>query len=204
MPDLPKLIRDRIEDRADDKALNLAMHLNESEESPWRGKIQMANQAKNATTVTQSTLVKSLKAHILKPSHPVGLEEDKEKRARMLENYWRAIATECLGPTPDAEIEIGPLFKTTGIDIFHEASMAVFKHLLTNGLGFTERAIRECLKEADEHLSDEFAGIFQPELWKKGGVASGMNKSGNRKYANALSEAVGRIGHKIDNSDVQV
>jgi len=203
MPYLPKHIRDRIEFGADDQALNLVRYLNESEKSPWLGKIQMANEAKNATTAKQSTLVKSLKAHILKNSHPVALETDKERQARMLENYWRAIVSACLGQTPDAESETGPLFKTTGFDIFHEASMAVFQYLSTNGLGFTESAIRECFKAADEYLPEEFSGIFHPDLWKKGGAASGMNKSVNRKYANALSEAVGRI-HKIDNPDIQV
>lgn len=202
MPDLPKLIRDRIEDGTDAQALYLVERLNESEQSPWRGKIQMANETKNArTTAKQSMLVKSLKSHVLKLSHPIALEMDKEKRARMLENYWRAIARECLGPNPDAESEIGPLFKTMGVDVFHESSMAVFRHLSTNGLDRTERAIRECLKEAYEYIPDEFAGIFQPVLWKRGGVASNMNKSLARKYANALSEAVGRIG---DNQDIQV
>lgn len=205
MPDLPKLIRDRIEDRADAQALYLVERLNESEQSPWRGKIQMANETKNArTTAKQSMLVKSLKSHILKLPHPVVLESDKEKQARMLENYWRAIAGECLGPNPDAGSEIGPLFKTMGVDIFHEASMAVFQYLSTNGFDRTESAIRECLKAAYEHLPDEFAGIFQPDLWKKGGIASNMNKSYTRNYANALSEAVGRIGHKVDNQDIQV
>jgi len=203
MPDLPKLIRERIEDGADAQALYLVGRLNAAEQSPWHGKIQMANEPNTArTTAKQSMLVKSLKSHILKLSHPIALEADREKRARMLENYWRAITAECLGPNPDAESEIGPLFKTMGVDVFHEASMAVFRHLSINGPVRTESAIRECLKKAYEYIPDEFAGIFQPELWKRGGVASNMNKSLARKYANALSEAVGRIGD--NHQDIQV
>ena len=189
MPNLPKIIRNKM--GAVDKALNLVKHLNRSPDSPWQGKILMANQSKEAgTTTNQSMLVGSLNKCVLVREHQIGLEEDSTKRCKMLTNYWAAVAVQF---SPDGENMDIPLFKTVGIDIFHSASLAVFKHLVRNGQPFTTENFHECLQSASEFIDDGCADIYAPDFWKRGGVASGFNRLSSSEYAAALSRAVEQI-----------
>ena len=173
-------------------------YLNKSSRSPWCEKIQVANAAKTngVTTVRESTLAASLKSHVLKYGHPVVFEDDADKRNKMIENYWRAIAARFLPPGADAKTQDIPLFKTVGIDIFHQASMAVFNHLAMKGRDYTEEGFREVLDSASAQMEDECADMFNsPRFWARGRdeKAAGGNKSMSRKYATALEQAVNRI-----------
>ena len=193
MPSLPKIILDKM--RNVDKALDLVEHLNSSPDSPWQGKIRMANQPKEAgTTTNQKTLVDSLNKFVLTPDHSIALEEDGAKRCKILTNYWTAVA-EQFAPS-DAESMDIPLFKTAGIDIFHWASPAVFKHLERNAQPRTAENFRACFLSAREFIDDEFGNIYAPDFWQRGGIASGFNKGSSRKYADALSKAVKQIPRK--------
>lgn len=194
LPGLPGWIRAQIDTSADHKALALVRHLNESPASPWRGKIQMANQGKApGMTAKQSMFVESLKKHMLTHKHPLALQQDGDKRGRMLENYWRAVVRCFLGGRAD-EHQDNPLFKSIGVDLFHQASKSVFGRMARMG-DFTEGAFRKCLDAASESevLDDSARAMFHPDWWKRGGPASGLNSSAVRKIADALSDAVEQI-----------
>ena len=195
LPDLPSWIRRQIDTSADQKALALVRHLNESESSPWRRKIRMANQAKApGMTAKQSMFVESLKKHMLTREHPLALEQDGDKRGRMLENYWRAVVRCFLGHRADDEHQDNPLFKSIGVDLFHQASKSIFGRMARMG-DYTETAFRECLDAASESeaLDEGVRAMFHPDWWKRGGPASGINKGAVRKFADALSDAVDQI-----------
>ena len=206
LPDLPGWIRTQIETSADQKALALVRHLNESPDSPWRGKIQMANEAKTSdTTAKQSMFVESLKKHMLAHRHPLALEQDGAKRGRMLENYWRAVVRCFLGARADEEDQNNPLFKSIGADLFHQASKSVFGHLARTG-DFTEDAFRACLEAAAESnaLDENGRAMFHPDWWKRGGPASGLNSGAVHKLADTLSDAVEQINEGDDESAVKL
>lgn len=187
MPNLPKIISEKM--GGVNKALDLVKYLNSCPDSPWHEKIEMANQPKAGTTAKQPTFVKSLNEFVLKRGHPLALEPDGMKRNKMLQNYWLAVAGQFTPPGEEgADI---PLFRTSGMDIFHMASMDVFEHLARNGQSFTEENFRACFQSARKFINDdEFANMYEPEFWKRGGLVKGFNKGANRKYAKALSDAV--------------
>ena len=205
LPDLPGWIRNQIETSADLKALELVRHLNESPKSPWQGKIRMANEASaTAMTANQSMFVESLKKHVLTRGHPLALEQDGAKRKKMLENYWTAVVRCFLGARADEENQDNPLFKSIGVQLFHQVSKSVFGHLARTR-GFTEDAFRECFSavaEADT-LDDDVRGMFHPDWWQRGGRhASGLNSGAIRNLANKLSDAVEQIDEGDDESDI--
>ena len=207
LPDLPGWIRTQIDTSADQKALALVRHINESANSPWRGKIQMANEAKApGMTAKQSMFVESLKKHMLSHKHPLALQQDGAKRGRMLENYWRAVARCFLGARAGEEDQNNPLFKSIGVDLFHHASKSVFGHLARMRDGFTEDAFVACFNAAAESdiLDDNGRAMFHPDWWKRGGPASGLNSGAVRKLAEALSDAVDRIDEGDDESAVKL
>ena len=202
LPDLPGWIRTKIDTSADHKALALVRHLNDSPNSPWHGKIQMANEEKTPDmTAKQSMFVESLKKDMLTHKHPLALQQDVDKRGRMLENYWRAVVHCFLGARADENDQNNPLFKSIGVHLFHQASKSVFGHLARTN-NFTEDAFCECFKAASESdiLDDNARAMFHPDWWKRGGPASGLNSGAVRKFADALSDAVEGIDEGDDES----
>jgi hypothetical protein len=61
VPSLPKWVRRIVESEDDKIALKIVDYLNEAQDSPWFGKVQMANQDSKAATTNQGTFVKALK-----------------------------------------------------------------------------------------------------------------------------------------------
>ena len=206
MPDLPGWIRTQIDVGADLRALELVRHLNESDDSPWRGKIQMVNQGKTpGITAKQSMFVESLKRHVLVHKHPLALQPSDVKRGQMLVNYWRAIVHRFLGTLADTASQDNPLFKSIGVALFHQTSKSAFGHLTRKGT-FTEEAFSACFDAAEESdaLDDDARAMFHPDWWKKGGAASGLNHKSVRSLADSLSNAIDQIDEGDDQSSVKL
>jgi len=57
----------------DARALAIVQYLNDDEDSPWYGKIRMANDDDSAgdATINQKSFVQSVKKHALTPSNPI-------------------------------------------------------------------------------------------------------------------------------------
>ena len=204
MPDLPGWIRTQIDVGADLRALELVRHLNESDNSPWRGKIQMVNQSKSPSmTAKQSMFVESLKKHVLVHQHPLALQPNDAKRGQMLVNYWRAIVHRFLGTLADTASQNNPLFKSIGVALFHQTSQSAFGHLARKGT-FAEEAFFSCFDAAAESdaLDDDARAMFHPDWWKKGGAASGLNHKSVRSLADSLSNAIEQIDEDDNESSV--
>ena len=206
MPNLPSSIQTEIEIGADLRALELVRYLNESPDSPWRGKIQMVNQSKApGMTAKQSMFVDSLKKHVLVHKHPLALQLNDAKRGRMLENYWRAVVHRFLGTLDDTASQDNPLFKSYGVDLFHQTSKSAFGHLARQGT-FTETAFFACFTAAAEsdELDENARKMFHPDWWKKGGPASGLNIGAVRSLADSLSNAIDQIDEGDGESSIQL
>ena len=106
-------------------------------------------------------------------------------------------AARFLAPDAVAEGQDIPLFKTVGVDLFHQASMSVFNRLAMKGGNYTRGDFLDVLTAASALIDEGCADMFtDPLFWAKGregGKAAGGNKSMSRKYAAALEEAVDRI-----------
>jgi len=187
-PVLPKWIQRQVDKGEDARALQIVQYLNDEKESPWYGKIRMANEDDSAgdATINQKSFVASLKKYILTPSNPISGEQwDADKQRKILVNYWRAIRD--LLVEPDDETSV--IFKTNGLHMFHSASPAIFVHL-AKLRDFKADTIRELLFQAFENLPTEYIGVSSPAFWKRGETASGLNQAAIRKFATALATAV--------------
>ncbi len=163
-------------------------YLNNENESPWFGKIRMANDDDSAAdaTINQKSFVTSLKKFVLTPSNPVSAEQwTADRQKKVLANYWRAISKLLV----ESDDETPVIFKTNGLQMFHSASPAIFLHL-ANLKDFKTETVETLLKRAFENLPVEYIGVSTIEFWKRGSTASGLNQAAIRKYATALSTAM--------------
>ncbi len=186
-PVLPKWIQRQVDKGEDSRALQIVQYLNDEVDSPWYGKIRMANDEDAAdATVNQKSFVTSLKKYVLTPSNPISGELwSAEKQRKVLVNYWRAIRDLLVEPGDETSV----IFKTNGLHLFHSASPAIFLHL-ANQKDFKTETVKKLLSFGFENLPTEYIGISSPAFWKRGSSASGINQAAIRKFATALSTAI--------------
>ena len=184
IPTLPKWIRRQVVRGEDREALLIANYLNTEKDSPWFGKIKMANETKDGTSIEQKSFVQSTKMYLLTSSNPLNQITDFNKRNHILKNYWIAIAS--LLTIPDTETVI---FKTIGLEIFNLISPTIFQKLLLLG-SFTVGTFKNELSKALENLPTEYQHLRSAEWWIRGHGASDLNKSAARKIANELNKAI--------------
>jgi len=187
MPTIPRWIRRQVEKGEDARALLVANFLNSDANSPWLGKIRMANDDDGASaTINQKSFVISLKKYVFSSNNPLSNPEWDTKRPMILSNYWKAVI-ELLVDEQSPKPSI--IFKTNGVDLFHIVSATVFLHL-ANQLDFKKETIKSLLLRGFGNLTGDNVGISDREWWQRGGVASGLNAGAVRKLAMALNHAI--------------
>lgn len=194
-PVLPRWIQRQVDKGEDARALAIVTHLNDDLNSPWYGKIRMANgeDETGEATINQKSFVASLKKLVLTPTNPIsGPNWDADKQKKVLANYWKAITDLLVEPGDDSSV----IFKTNGLHLFHGISPAIFTRL-ANDRTFTVEAIAGLLRHAFENLPTEFIAVSSPAFWKRGAQASGLNQAAIRKYATAVATAM-HAGPDID------
>jgi len=186
---LPDRIAREVRKGGDQIALDIVEYLNENPDSPWCGRIQMANEKSGEhTTIKQSAFVKSVKKYLLVNGHQLslpGLRED--LRNSMLKNYWSAAADIFAGD--DAKKTV--VFKQSGTVFFHAISMPMFDWLAISGNFRTER-IKECFEKLFDHLPENDLELYKPDWWRRGGPASQLNSSAMEKRAWSMMVAINK------------
>lgn len=79
LPVLPKWILNTVQKGEVEKAIKFVDFLNENPDSPWRGKIQMANDAGDGGTVNQRSFVKAIVKYVLTANNPLIVLRDLER-----------------------------------------------------------------------------------------------------------------------------
>ena len=184
---LPERIRREVRKGRDRVALDIVESLNEHPDSPWRGRVVMANESYGLlSTIRQSTFVKSVMEYVLVQGHKLahsGIQPD--TRNAMLRNYWRAIADLLAN---DAKQSV--VFRHNGTVFFHTVSKPMFDWLAVSR-DFRVERIKECFRLAFDKLPDEhFEELPHPEWWRRGGAGSGMNRTEIARRAGALMVAI--------------
>src|SRR6266576_4955687 len=87
-------------------------YLNETEDSPWLGKIKMANAVTENGTINQRSFVKAIVTYVLTANNPVSVIRDFDKEKRIFLNYWKAICSNL----DDGDSET--LYKYGGVELF--------------------------------------------------------------------------------------
>jgi DGQHR domain-containing protein len=185
VPNLPKWIKRVVESGDDEQALRIADYLNNTKESPWYQKIQMANRESKTATITQKTFVKAIKQFVLTANNPLSTYPT-ERRQRIMLNYWAAIARLLDTGKPTV------LFKFGGSELFSRFSIPFFNKLAVWS-DFRTGTMEQCLSQTFGNLEGEFAGVGHPDWWLSGtGAAMNLNSAGLTKINSELSKALHR------------
>ncbi|KAA5595404.1 DGQHR domain-containing protein [Blastochloris sulfoviridis] len=189
MPSLPKWILNTVEKGEVDKALKYVIYLNEAPDSPWKGKIRMANDESEDTTVAQRSFVKAVVKYVLTANNPLTIVKDFDKEKKIFLNYWKAI-TEILD---DGNAAV--LYKYNGVELFCKFSIPFFMKLQDKG-SFTVSTMKKTLESCFENVDGEYAGVGHPEWWAKGSKASFLNAGA----INVVSQEMSKALHKVSMS----
>lgn len=190
MPSLPKWILNVVERGEVDKALKMVVYLNENPDSPWKGKILMANDETDGTTINQRSFVKAIVKYLLTANNPLSAFNDFEKEKKIFLNYWKAVCE--LLDDDNAAV----LYKYNGVELFCKFSIPFFGKLQQQGK-FTVSVMKSTLAACFENVEGEYAGVGHPEWWAKGGKASFLNAGA----INVISQEMSKALHKLSMTD---
>jgi len=191
VPSLPKWIRRMVESEDDKKALQIADFLNEAGDSPWFGKIEMANQESKTATTNQRTFVNALKKYVFTANNPL-LHRPSDQQKKIMFNYWKALANLLDIEKPTV------LYKYNGIELFSRFSTPLFNKL-QNMNDFKIATIEIILQETFDNLEGEYVGVGLPDWWLSGtGMAGGLNSKTINMIQHELTKALHKVGATSD------
>jgi hypothetical protein len=194
MPSLPKWILNTVQKGEVDKAVKYIDYLNETEGSPWKGKILMANSDAEGSTINQRSFVKLVVRYILTANNPIIAFSDFEKEKKIFLNYWKAIASIL------DDGNASTLYKYIGVELFCRFSIPFFMKLQERG-NFTVQAMHDLLEASFENIEGEYAGLGHPDWWVKGGKAGHLNSGAIGMAVQEMSKAL----HKSSmNTTIQI
>ena len=186
LPSLPKWIFNTVEKGEVDKALKYVDYLNETEGSPWFGKIKMANSASDDATVNQRSFVKAIVKYVLTANNPIAtIIKDLDKERKIFLNYWKAVAA----ILDDGNAAV--LYKYNGVELFCKFSIPFFIKLQDKS-SFTVPTMESLLRSCFENVEGDYAGVGHPEWWAKGGKSSFLNAGA----INVVSQEMAKALHK--------
>jgi DGQHR domain-containing protein len=186
LPSLPKWILRTVESGEVDRAIKYVDYLNETEGSPWYGKVKMANSERGDSTISQKSLVKAIIKYVLTANNPMRIisDNDLEKECRLFLNYWKAIHM-----VLDEDGESEALYKYNGVELFCMFSIPFFVKLQDRG-SFTVSTMKDHLESCFENVDGDYVAVGHPDWWKRGGQAGSLNPSTYRKVCQEMSRAL--------------
>lgn len=187
IPSLPKWILNVVERGEVKKAVKIVEFLNETPDSPWHGRVKMANQDRGSMNqgsfVNQRSFVKAITKYVLTANNPISALDDFDKEKKILLNYWKAIS----GILDDGSASV--LYRYNGVELFCQFSIPFFTKLQENR-SFTVDTMKNLLRDCFENIGGEHAGVGHAQWWVSGGKASGLNTAAVRIVAREMSKAL--------------
>lgn len=184
LPGLPKWIANTVQRGEVEKAVKLADYLNDTADSPWYGKIKMANADAPDASVNQRSFVKAIVKYVLTANNPLGaVLKDAEKERKAFLNYWKAIAI----VLDDGQSSV--LYKYNGVELFCKFSIPFFNKLLDTGK-FTVPTMESLLRACFDNMEGEYAGVGHADFWAKGGKASFLNAGAINVISQEMTKAL--------------
>lgn len=186
VPNLPRWMERIVESGEDEKALKIVDYLNNTPESPWHKKVEMAGETLKTSTINQSSFVKSIKKFVLVPGNPLDAHLP-DKQQQIMLNYWKVLAKLLTEPGKKTG-----LFKYNGVELFSRFSAPFFSYL-ANFQDYTTTKMEKVLLQTFDNLDGDNAGIGHPDWWLSGtGVAGKLNSAALTKVNSELVTALNK------------
>ena len=158
VPHLPRWMRRLVESGDDEQALRLVDHLNTSSDSPWFGKIEMANEDVKTSTISQRSFVKAIKKYVLTANNPISVKPA-EHQNKIFLNYWKAIANILSVRQPTV------LLRPTALNCFAVFRFRCLRSCSTLAtFGFQQSST--CSSKFEK--STDYAAVGHPDWWLSG------------------------------------
>ncbi len=186
LPSLPRWILRTVEKGEVERAVKYVDYLNETEDSPWFGKIKMANTDSGNGTINQRSFVKAIVKYVLTANNPLSILKDFDKEKRIFLNYWKAVASNL----DDGDSET--LYKYGGVELFCRFSIPFFMKLQDRG-SFTVPTMQKLLKDCLENVEGDYAGVGHPDWWKTGGQAGRLNAGALGVVCQEMTKALHKV-----------
>ena len=187
LPSLPQWIENMIKKQDDKNALRFVDYLNTAEDSPWQGKITMANEVKKQDAINQKSFVTLMKKHFLLHNNPLIYGDfSEDKQLKIFLNYWKAIIN-IIEPS-----KTSVLYKYNGVCLFCMFGVP-FMSRLVNSTDFTVKTMQKLLEDIFENASEEALGIGYEDFWRKGGKAGGFNATALNKICTNLVKTMSSL-----------
>jgi DGQHR domain-containing protein len=183
LPSLPRWILTTVEKGEVEKAVKYVDYLNQTNDSPWFGKIEMANSESESSTINQKSFVKAIVKYVLTANNPLTVLKDFEKEKKIFLNYWKAIQN----ILDDGNSAV--LYKYNGVELFCKFSIPFFMKLQDKG-SFTVKTMEDLLRACFDNVEGDYAGVGHPEWWAKGSKASFLNAGAINVVAQEMSKAL--------------
>ena len=197
IPTLPKWILNSVQKGEDEKALQYVDFLNSENDSPWRGRIRMANDGNNEGSINQKSFVRAIKKYIMVAHNPIFNTETEDRQHRIFLNYWKAI-TNIIG---DDEILV--LFKYNGVELFCKFSVPFFNKMI-NMPDFKVITMQNLFEKVFEVAEGDAAGVGHYEFWQKGGIAGGLNAGALSKINTEMVKALFKSTDTEKGKDMEI
>jgi DGQHR domain-containing protein len=186
VPNLPRWMERIVESGEDEKALKIVDYLNNTPESPWYKKIEMAGESSKTSTINQRSIVRSIIKFILVPGNPLNALPT-EKQQKVMLNYWTVLSKLLTEPNKNTV-----LFKYNGVELFSRFSASFFLYL-ANFQDYTTTTMERVLLRTFDNLDGDNAGVGHPDWWLSGtGVAGTLNSSALTKINSELVTALNK------------
>lgn len=196
LPYIPGWLRKEIDKGDIDIALEFAKRLNRDNDSPLRGRIQMADERRaHEHTVNQQAFVNLITKFTRTAAHPLeSIGRDIDHRLALMKNFWKAVEQVFVGEY-DSHTSV---FTANSIEFFLQILAPVLNQLVKRG-NYTVDDFATCIRSANDYISPkEYAGILSPDYWKTSGSASALNASGMQKMATAYNTALAEANSQDD------
>jgi len=185
LPTIPDWIMRAVEKGDDGKALSFVHYMN-IDNSPWFGKIKMANDEDASGTISQASAVNAIKKYILVANNPL-LTQDTKIQNKIFSNYWQAI-TDLINPSDRTT-----LYKYAGFEQFSQFFVPFVTHILNkHGQNLTIIIMKNTLKEVFDNLEGDGVDIGTSEFWDIGGQAGKYNAGGRSKITKDMVQVLAR------------
>ena len=207
LPYLPPTLSKVVYKGTEELAVGLADFLNKADDSPLKGRIQMANEKKEGQhRVSQKSLVSTLKRHVFHPSNDMYAIErinGHEKMNHIILNYFRAVDDILVGPIHRDKTR---LYNNNGLYYLAHISKWTFQRIYnipSPSPDFTVASISRVINDAIANLESDYLGIGERDWWLPSPTAPALNRQTADIFADAYQRAI-QVSRQNKQAEAQV